>query len=114
MATLTGADIKRGDVLLCKSFSLMPDLTHLIIRTGQSTFPPETGDIDTPLAGRTFTNSVHAEIALSTGDEEVEIAESTAKGVRRDVHKDVEAYVFRLRVRVSERREACRCRCGRG
>jgi hypothetical protein len=98
MANLTGADVNRGDILLCKSFSLLPNLSHFVIRTGQGLFAAPDDGLATPLAGRTFTNSIHAEIALSTGETPVTIVESTGKGVTRGEHEEVEAYVFRLRV----------------
>jgi hypothetical protein len=36
MAGITGADVKKGDILLCKSYSLMPAGTHFGIRAGRS------------------------------------------------------------------------------
>jgi hypothetical protein len=97
MAALTGADVLRGDILLCKSFSMLPNATHWVIRSGQNAFPPETDGVDTPIAGRTFTSSVHAEMAISSGEDPVRIVESTGAGLTRGAHEDVEAYVFRLR-----------------
>ncbi len=85
MAVLTGADVMRGDIFICKSFALVPNPTHYAIRKGQEKFYP----------GESY-NSVHAQIALTTGEDPVELVESTGKGIGK-AGCDVEAYVFRLR-----------------
>jgi hypothetical protein len=90
MAGLTGSDLRRGDILLCKSYSLAPTATHFIIRAGQ--FAGQVLGGNAPLGQ---SNTVHAQIALSTGQAPVRIAESDGSGLHTGTCA-VEADVFRL------------------
>src|SRR5208337_524372 len=90
MAGITGAGIRRGDILLCKSYSLLPTTTHLVIRAGQ--FAGQVLGGNAPLGE---SNTVHAQIALSTGQTPASIAESDGSGLHVGTCT-VEADVFRL------------------
>lgn len=94
MAGITGAVVKKGDILLCKSYSLMPTGTHFGIRAGQYVtqvvqYPFHLFDKD----GQS--NTVHAQISVSAGADPVDVAESSGSGVTLG-QNNVEAVVYRL------------------
>ncbi len=91
MAGVIGAELQRGDILICKSYSLAPTGTHFVIRTGQ--FLGQVFGNNAPLGE---SNAVHAQIGLSTGCDPVQIAESDGTGLHLGTCS-VESEVFRLR-----------------
>ena len=93
MAAVADNQILPGDIFICKSYSLAPNVKHFGIRAGQAL-------ISTPTFGYGVSNSVHAAIAVGSSQDPTMlgralVAEANGEGLNV-APIDAESAIFRL------------------